>query len=132
MKPGLQTYSVRTLLTDDFEGTLKSIAKIGYKQIEGYGLNPKGMYYDKYTPKQHAKVVEDLGMEFIATHCSFVEADKAGKMIEAAAESGMKYLIIPSTPGKYRDSRCRPHPGPPAVFLLPSNIHTPVFRTYCS
>ena len=102
MKPGLQTYSVRDALREDFEGTLENVAKVGYKYIEGYGLNPDGLYYGSITPKRHAQVVRDLGMELKATHCSFVKAEVAGKMIEAAAESGMEYLIIPSTPGPMR------------------------------
>jgi sugar phosphate isomerase/epimerase len=102
--PGLQTYSLRKNLGEDFEGTLEYVAKVGYKNIEAYGLKPDGLYYGKITPKQHEKVVKDLGMELKSTHCSYAEVEKAKKMIEAAAETGMKYLVIPSTPRKYRNS----------------------------
>lgn len=104
MKPGLQVYSVRNQLKEDFEGTMKYIAKVGYKHIEGYGLGTDGMFLRKITPAHYAKVIADLGMEFKATHCSYALTGEADKMIEAAAETGMEYMIIPGIPGKLRET----------------------------
>lgn len=104
MKPGLQTYSVRNQLNEDFEGTLKQVAEIGYKNIEGYGLGTNGMYLKKFTTSHHAKVVNDLGMNFIATHCSYASHEDAQTMIDAAAEAGLEYLIIPGIPGRLRST----------------------------
>lgn len=104
MKPGLQTYSVRNQLKDDFEGTLKYVAEVGYKHIEAYGLGTDGMFLGKITPAHHAKVIADLGMEFKATHCSYTPAEKAQKMIDAAKETGMEYMIVPAVPGNLRNS----------------------------
>ena len=71
MKPGLQVYSMRNQLKDDFEGTMEYIAKVGYKHIEGYGLGTDGKFLGKITPAHYAKVIKDLGMELKATHCSY-------------------------------------------------------------
>ena len=104
MKPGLQTYSVRNQLSEDFEGTLEQVAKVGYKHIEGFGLGTDGMFRGGITPAHHAQVVRDLGMEFIATHCSYTPAENAGKMIDAAAGAGLEYLIVPAVPQSMRAS----------------------------
>jgi sugar phosphate isomerase/epimerase len=41
-------------------------------------------------------------MEFKATHCSFTTPDKAQKMIDAAVETGLEYMIVPYTPDNVR------------------------------
>lgn len=104
MKPGLQVYSVRDQLTKDFEGTMKYISKVGYKYIEGYGLGIDGMFLNTISASHYAKVIQDLGMELKATHCKYSSADKAGKMIDAAKETGMEYMIVPGIPGKLRET----------------------------
>lgn len=98
MKPGLQVYSVRNQLKEDFEGTMEYVAKVGYKQIEGYGLGTDGMFLDKIAPSHYTRVINDLGMEFKATHCSYTTHDKASKMVDAAKETGIEYMIVPHTP----------------------------------
>jgi sugar phosphate isomerase/epimerase len=102
MKPGLQVYSVRNQLSEDFEGTMQVVAKVGYQHIEGYGLGTDGKFLGKISPSHYAKVIQDLGMEFKATHCSYTTSDKAQKMIDAAVETGLEYMIIPFTPEHVR------------------------------
>jgi len=104
MKPGLQTFSVRNQLREDFEGTLEYVAKVGYKHIEGFGLGTDGLFRGGITPAHHARVIRDLGMEFIASHCSYTPAENARKMIDAAAEAGLEYLVVPSVPTSMRTS----------------------------
>jgi sugar phosphate isomerase/epimerase len=104
MKPGIQTYSVRNQLKEDFEGTMKYIADVGYQHIEAYGLGTDGMFLGTISPAHYAKVIKDLGMDFKATHCSYTEAANAQKMIDAAKETGMEYLIVPAVPGNLRQS----------------------------
>lgn len=104
MKPGLQIYSVRNQLNEDFEGTMEQVAKVGYKHIEGYGLGTDGMFLSKISSRQYAKVIKDLGMELKATHCSYAEASEAQKMIDAARETGMEHLIVPYTPDHIRQT----------------------------
>src|ERR1700722_7334524 len=58
---GLQLFTVMTLLEKDFEGTLKAIADIGYKEVEtigSFGRQPRQVrsLLDKYglvSPSQH-------------------------------------------------------------------------------
>lgn len=104
MKPGLQVYSVRNQLSEDFEGTMKKVAEVGYKHIEGYGLGVDGLWLGKITPSHYLKVISDLGMDLKATHCSFTSSDQARQMVDAAAETGLEYLIIPYTPDQVRET----------------------------
>jgi sugar phosphate isomerase/epimerase len=104
MKPGLQIWSVRSLLKEDFEGTIKKVAEVGYQNIEGYGLGTNGMFLGSINPGHYARVIKDQGMNLIATHCSYTMADKAGPMIEAAAETGMEYMIVPGIPKNLRET----------------------------
>ena len=104
MKPGIQVYSVRNQLAEDFAGTMKQLADIGYKVIEGYGLGQDGMFLGKISPEEYKKTVDDLGMSMVATHCSYFTSEEAPKMIELAKTAGVKYLVIPYLPGEIRET----------------------------
>ena len=104
MKPGLQVYSVRNQLNEDFEGTMKKIADTGYKHLEGYGLGTDGKFLGNITPAHYVQVIKDLGMELKATHCSYTTHDEAQRMIDAAKETGMEYMIVPYTPDNVRET----------------------------
>lgn len=86
---GLQLYTVRDLFEKDPRGTLKQIAAMGYKQVEGYERTP-GIFWGM-TNMELKKYMDELGMSFISSHC---EIDKSfEKKTEEAAAIGMKYLI---------------------------------------
>ncbi len=91
---GVQAYSVRDALKEDFAGSMKKIADIGYKFIEGYGLGLDGQLYGM-APSEYSKIVSDLGMELVSCHSSYFTADQAPKVIEASQEAGLKHLVIP-------------------------------------
>ena len=94
-KLGIQVYSVRNQLKNDFKGTLKKVAEIGYKNIEAYGLGKDGKYLGKVTPKEYKEICNDLGMNLVSTHGGYCEAKDAQVYIDAALESGLEYLIVP-------------------------------------
>lgn len=91
---GMQAYSVRDALKEDFAGTMKKIADIGYKYIEGYGLTLDGKLYGM-APSEYKKIVTDLGMELISTHSMYFTPEDAPAVIEASQAAGVKYLVIP-------------------------------------
>jgi len=101
---GVQIYSVRNQLKEDFNGALKKLAEIGYKYIEGYGLGLDGVFLQTIAPKEFNKIVSDLGMELISTHCSYFTADEAQKTIDASLEARLQYVIIPSLPNELKES----------------------------
>jgi len=90
-KFGLQLYTLRDDLPKDPKGVLKQIASFGYKQIEGYE-GPQGLFWGM-SNTEFKKYMDDLGMEFISSHCD-INKDFERKAAEAAA-IGMKYLICP-------------------------------------
>jgi sugar phosphate isomerase/epimerase len=102
-EPGLQIYSVRDALQEDFAGTISRIAKMGYKNVEAYGLNKDGLILGK-DPKEYAKIVSDSGMKVVATHCDYFDHNDSNAFIEAAQAAGIEYVIIPSTPSDKRDN----------------------------
>ena len=88
---GLQLWSVKQSLYKDTMGVLKKIASNGYKNIEGFE-GELGLFWGmKHTELK--KVMDDLGMNFISSHCEISE-DFESKVAQAS-EIGMKYLICP-------------------------------------
>lgn len=91
---GVQLYSVRKEMLADATGTLKQLAKIGYKQLES-AKSEKGNYYG-LKPKEIKKIAGDLGMTVRSGH---VHIDKDWqKSVDEAAEAGQSYLICSSMP----------------------------------
>lgn len=92
---GLQLYSLRDDMPKDPKGVLKKVASFGYKQIEGYE-GPQGMFWGM-TPGDFKKYMDDLGLNFVASHCN-IDEDFEKKAADAAS-IGMKYLICPARGG---------------------------------
>jgi len=90
-KFGLQLYTLRDDLPKDPKGILQQVASFGYKQIEGYE-GAQGLFWGM-SNTDFKKYMDDLGMEFISSHCD-INKDFEQKAAEAAA-IGMKYLICP-------------------------------------
>lgn len=91
---GLQLYSVRKEMLADATGTLKQLAKIGYKELES-ARSQKGNYYG-LTPKEIKSITKDLGMTLRSGHVG-IDKDWQRSMDEAA-EAGQEYLICSSMP----------------------------------
>ncbi len=91
---GIQLYTVRDHMLADATGTLKQLAKIGYKELES-ARSQKGLYYG-LQPKEIKKITQDLGMRLRSGH---VQLDKDWeRTVEAATESGQEYVICSSMP----------------------------------
>jgi sugar phosphate isomerase/epimerase len=89
---GVQLYTVRDLLDKDFEGTLKRVADIGYKNFEFAG------YYNR-TPEQIRGIIDRLGVGSPSAHigANLMRAD-AAKEIRSAKTIGQSYITLPSYP----------------------------------
>ncbi len=90
---GLQLWTVKDVMAKDPAGTLKQVASFGYKQIEGFE-GAKGMFWGM-TNKEFKKTMDDLGTEFVSSHCDINNVGLFEKKAALAAEIGMKYLICP-------------------------------------
>ena len=88
---GLQLYTLRDVIADDPEATLRQVADYGYKQIESYE-GPIGIWWDMGNTG-FRDFADELGMSVISTHADVFE-DFERKANEAA-EIGLKYIIAP-------------------------------------
>ena len=97
---GVQLYSVRGECEKDLPGTLKAVAKIGYKGVEFAG------YYGR-DAKTLRKLLDDNGIVCCGTHTAIdtLMGDELAKTIEFNKTIGNKFLIVPSLPERYRASR---------------------------
>ena len=88
---GLQLFAVRAELAQDFAGTLKHVADIGFREIEFAGYAGK--------PAETIKSVADsLGLRCISGHHSAVDMEtKADEILDFAAKLNLKYVVC-STP----------------------------------
>jgi len=95
---GVQLYTVRDLMQKDFEGTIASVAKIGYKNVEFAG------YFGR-TPQQVREVLGKNGLKAPSTHVQYDELDeKFPSVVEASKAIGLEYVICPWIPEELRKS----------------------------
>jgi sugar phosphate isomerase/epimerase len=89
---GVQLYTVRDLLQQDFEGTLEQVAEVGYRQVEFAG------YYGR-TPEQVRALLDRLGLRAPSTHigANAVRQDLPAQ-IRTAKTIGHEYITLPSFP----------------------------------
>lgn len=93
---GVQLYTLRQEMLADNLGTLKKLAKLGYKELES-AASTKGYYYG-FTPAEIKKVCSDLGMTLRSGHVHY--DDKWQQTMDDAKESGQEYLIVSSMPSR--------------------------------
>jgi sugar phosphate isomerase/epimerase len=96
--PGIELYTVRDELTKDLMGTVRAVAKLGYKIVEFYSP------YYSWTPemaKDVRKLMDDLGIKCNSTHNGAQSFAPAGiqKAIDLNQIIGSRYLIMASPPG---------------------------------
>ncbi len=88
-KIGLQLYTVRDLMKQDFDGTLAKVAAIGYKEVEFAG------YFD-HSPKDVRAAVDRHGVTAPSAHIDYKSlGEKFPEVIEAAKVVGHEYLVNP-------------------------------------
>ncbi len=101
---GLQLYTVRDLMKQDFDGTVAGVAKIGYKEVEFAG------YYGK-SPQEVRALLDSNGLTSPSAHHP-METAAGGKtpaietnlqeIIDGAHVIGQKFLVCPYLDAKSR------------------------------
>jgi sugar phosphate isomerase/epimerase len=90
---GLQLYTVRQELAKDFDGTLKQVADIGYREVEAAG------YYNKTAP-QFVSSLRAVGLRLPSAHYSMSQLETGlPQQIDFARQLGLAYMICPG-PGR--------------------------------
>ncbi len=104
MPIGCQTWPVRTMIAQDFPGTIQQLAKAGFQTIEL--CSPVG-YADsgfaglaKYTGAVLRRVLADAGVKCVSSHFDIKELreNQAGR-IAWAKDVGLTQMIVPSLGG---------------------------------
>lgn len=101
MPVGFQSWIVREKIGNDFPGTLKMVADMGYQSVEmcspvGYESLGFGAL-KKYKPKELKKIINDVGLSWPSTHYGMDELrQNIDDRVEFARESGQAQMILSS------------------------------------
>jgi sugar phosphate isomerase/epimerase len=83
---GLQLWTVKDELKKDFDGTLRKVAQIGYKEVELFDLPLESKLYQKWR-------FSDAGLNCVSGHF-YLNQFSSQPTIDAARELGLKYMIV--------------------------------------
>ena len=95
MPPGLELYSVRDELAKDLTGTVRTVARMGYKNVEFYSP------YFSWTPdyaREVRKLLDELGITCLSTHngANSFAPENIEKAIELNSILGCRYVVMAS------------------------------------
>jgi sugar phosphate isomerase/epimerase len=65
---GLQLFTIRDAMARDVAGTLKSIAALGYQEVETYGFDPGAIGSYRLPAKELAQRLRDNGITSPSGH----------------------------------------------------------------
>ena len=90
---GLELYSVREALKQDPEGTVRTVAQLGYQCVEFYA--PYFEWSEGQT-KQMRKLLDDLGIRCYSTHNDerYFSADNINRARDMNLVLGCKYMVM--------------------------------------
>lgn len=88
---GVQLYSVRDALAQDYESVIRKIAAYGYQ-----GVEPAG--FPGTTAQAAADLFNELGLQVPSIHSPLPLGDKREEVLETAKVLGIKYLVCPYIP----------------------------------
>lgn len=95
----LQLYSVRTDCANDFFGTIKKVAAMGYDGVEFAGFH-------NASAKDVRKVLDECGLKVAGTHTGIdaLSDEKFDATVEYHKAIGATYIIIPWLPEETRNT----------------------------
>jgi sugar phosphate isomerase/epimerase len=104
MPIGCQTYPVRSMIGQDFVGTLKQLAAAGFQRIElcspvGYASSGFGAIA-KYKGSELRKIIGDAGLQCESSHFDMKELrENLPDRIAWAKDVGLTQMLVPSLGG---------------------------------
>ncbi len=95
---GLQLYTVRSLMSKDVDGTLATVAGIGYREVEFAG------YFNK-EPAALRATLDKLKLKSPSCHVGLDAVESGFDATAAAAKTmGHEWLVVASVPGRFFQS----------------------------
>ncbi len=95
---GVQLYTVRGRLAEDFDGTLERIASIGYDEVEFAG------YFDR-SPSAVRCALDAVGLRAPSAHVNYAVLENGwDRILDNSVTIGHSYVICPGLPGEVRRS----------------------------
>jgi sugar phosphate isomerase/epimerase len=92
---GLQLYTVRDKMKEDFEGTLAQVAQIGYKEVEFAG-------YFGHAPADVKALLDKHGLSAPSTHIGDISPDGWKAALDTCKVIGHEYIVVPWIPAELR------------------------------
>jgi sugar phosphate isomerase/epimerase len=87
---GLQLYSVRELLPKDYDGTLRQLGALGYREVEAAG-------FFGHTPSEVKLAMDHAGLNCVSAHYPLKELlPKVDETIEYGKNLGLQYIVCAS------------------------------------
>ena len=90
-KIGIQTYTLREAMGEDFVGTLQMIKDVGYDYVE---LN--GRDFSERSPAELKQILDDIGLPSPITHLDYDSlANRTSEVADVAGALGCEYVVLP-------------------------------------
>jgi sugar phosphate isomerase/epimerase len=87
---GLQLYSVRDLLPKDYEGTLRQLGALGYREVEAAG-------FFGHSPSEVKQAMDRAGLRCVSAHYPLKDLlPKVDEVIQFGKDLGLKYIVCAS------------------------------------
>lgn len=86
---GLQLYSVREFLPKDFQGTLRQLGGMGYRECEGAG-------FFGHSPADVKAAMQQAGLHCVSAHYSLQQLQSLDEIVQFGKELGLEYLVCSS------------------------------------
>ena len=98
----LQLYTLRDLLAQDYEGTIRKVSDLGY-----LGVETANMFGD--SPASAAKLFRELGLTVMSAHDALPLGDQKQKVIDTLSALNCKRVgsLGPSAPQENAVAFCR-------------------------
>ena len=105
---GIQLYSVRQQMTQDFEGTLAAVREAGFLEVESASLPKK-------SAAEIRKALDNAGLKCVSSHRSFVDVTRdLDATTEFEKTIGVSYIICPG-PGRRNSPGSGAKPAPLSI-----------------
>lgn len=97
-KIGVQLYTLREQLEQDFVGTLKKVSDVGFRAVELHS-------YGGMTAEALRQVLDDLDLKAISSHVALSRLEEElPQVFEEAKVLGLEYLVCPWLPESRRQT----------------------------